>query len=320
MVFNDKKILIIGDLILDTYLIGDVNRISPEAPVPIVDITKKNNKLGGAANVALNIKKLGSTPIVCSVIGDDINGNVLKKIFDENDIETKFIIKSVNRKTSNKTRLIGNRHQLIRYDDENICKLDVKDFNRLNNTINDIFENQDIDVIIIQDYDKGVINKLTIDNLIRISKIKNIPIIVDPKKKNFNYYKNIKLIKPNLKELKENINLDLYLDRDKLLIKGSKILHERGIEIVVVTLSEDGMYISYDNGNKNKIISGIKRNISDVSGAGDTVISVISILILDLPIEEIGIISNLAGGIVCEYLGVVPINKKRLIKEIKKKI
>lgn len=316
--FENKKILIIGDVMLDTYLHGNVERISPEAPVPVVNIKKRVNKLGGAANVALNIKNLGSEPILCSIIGNELNGDILKKLLKDNDIKTEFILKSDNRKTTNKNRLIGNGVQVGRFDDESTHDLIYNDFKNLSRNLEIIIDRENIDIILIQDYDKGIIDRNMIDKIINLSKTEKIPVLVDPKKKNFNYYKDIKLIKPNFKELKDGLGLEhSTLNRDEILKNGSKILHDRGIEILFITLGSDGIYISYDYGKKSKIVSGIKRNISDVSGAGDTVISVISTLICDkLSIEEISNISNIAGGIVCEGVGVIPIEKEKLLKEI----
>lgn len=316
--FKSKKILIIGDVMLDTYLHGDVERISPEAPVPIINVKNQINKLGGAANVALNIKNLGSEPIICSVIGNGLNGNILKKILNDNNINTEYILKSENRKTTNKNRLIGNNVQVGRFDDETTHDLNYNDFKNLSRNLEIIIDRENIDIILIQDYDKGIIDRNMIDKIINLSKTEKIPVLVDPKNKNFNYYKDIKLIKPNFNELKDGLELEhSTLNRDEILKKGSKILHNRGIEILFVTLGGDGIYISYDFGKKTKTISGIKRNISDVSGAGDTVISVISTLICDnISIEEISKISNIAGGIVCEEIGVVPIEKEKLLKEI----
>lgn len=313
--FKNNEILIIGDLMLDTYLYGTVDRVSPEAPVPVVNIQRKENKLGGAGNVALNVKQLESEPIVCSVIGNDDSGKELKKLMKKNGISTDYIISSDSRNTTNKTRLIGNRYQITRFDEEMIDELNYNDFTNLVRTIELIIEKHDIDVILLQDYDKGVIDRNLIDKIIELSV--DIPVIVDPKKRNFSFYKNIKLIKPNFKELKEGLNIESGLDRDEILKLGVKKLHKRGIEIVFVTLSDDGIFISYDGGRKSKIVPGTKRHIYDVSGAGDTVISIISTLInKDLDIDEIAKISNVAGGIVCEQSGVIPIDIEKLRKEL----
>lgn len=317
--FKNKKILIIGDVMLDTYLYGNVERISPEAPVPIINIKEKIDKLGGAANVALNIKNLGSEPILCSIIGNDLNGNILKELLEKSEIKSDFILKSNDRKTTNKTRLIGNNTQIGRFDNESTHDLIYNDFKNLVRNLELIIDKENIDIILIQDYDKGVIDRNMINKIINLSKTEKIPVIVDPKKKNFNFYNNIKLFKPNFKELKDGLNLEnSTMNRNEILNFGSKELHKRGIEILFVTLGEDGIYISYNFGKDGAFIEGIRRSISDVSGAGDTVISIISTLICndELSIYDIAKISNIAGSLVCEESGVVPINKEKLLKEL----
>lgn len=313
--FEDKKILIVGDVMLDSYFFGNVERISPEAPVPIVDVTIKDNKLGGAANVAANIKNLGGTPILCSIIGDDTNGEIIINILKKLKIGTTWIFKSKKRITTNKTRIIGNNHQMLRVDEEIKNELG-EDNGIMQHMLYEIFNTEKIDCILFQDYDKGVINKEIIKYISDKAKISNIPILVDPKKNNFNFYNNIKLIKPNFKEFKDGLNL--VGNKLDLLENGSKILHDKGIEIVFITLSENGIYVSYKNNKKeiiNKIVPGIPRDVVDVSGAGDTVISVVAMLLNSMDIEQIAKISNLAGSIVCEEVGVVPINKDKLLKE-----
>lgn len=312
--FKNKNILIIGDIMLDSYLFGDVERISPEAPVPIIDIKTKQNKLGGAANVATNIKNLGGNPILCSVIGKDQNGNILLSLLTE-ICSTSFIYQSENRITTNKTRVIGNNHQMLRIDEELKSELNSEDQDHFLTLIDNALD-KNIDCILFQDYDKGVINESIITKISIRSNFSKIPIIVDPKKKNFSSYKNVKLFKPNLKEFKEGLNLT-DSDKNKLLKNGSEILHEKGIEIVFITLSENGIFVSYKKENNiiNKIIPGTARDVADVSGAGDTVIAVIAMLLNDIDIEEIAKIANFAGGIVCEEVGVVPIDKEKLLKE-----
>ena len=300
---------------LDSYFFGNVERISPEAPVPIVDIINKENKLGGAANVASNIKNIGGTPILCSIIGKDSTGEILLSLLKEQNISTNYIYKSINRITTNKTRIIGNNHQILRIDEE--IKEDLNnDYDKLISLVEYIIDSEKIDCILLQDYDKGILNESVINFIIEKANILNIIILVDPKKKNFNYYKNIELFKPNFKEFKESINLNIS-DKNELLKKGSIILHNRGINIICITLSENGIFISYKKENEiiSKIIPTTSRNIVDPSGCGDSVISIISMLINDIDIEEITKISNIAGGIACESVGVVSIDKNKLLKE-----
>jgi len=316
MKIENKKILLIGDLILDKYLIGDVNRISPESPVPVVELKSEENKLGGLANVALNIKNMGSEPIICSVVGNDNNGKLLKTLLNTNDIKVDYILESFKRKTTVKTRVIGNNYQIVRFDDEITTELKDDEYKILFNNIKRLVESNEIDIILLQDYDKGVINGDLINDIKKLVRSK-IPIIVDPKLRNFNNYSDIRLFKPNLKEFTDGLRLNTDLELDEKLNVGTNILHKRGIEIVIVTLSEKGVYISYDYGKKTKIIPSETKNIIDVSGAGDTFISILSTLLTtELTIEQISYISNVGSGLVCELPGVVPVDLKKLKEKI----
>lgn len=317
MLFENRKILIVGDVMLDTYLFGNVDRISPEAPVPVVDVIIKQDKLGGASNVAMNIKELGGTPIICTIIGDDIKGETLLTQLKRNKISTKYIIKSGARITTNKTRIIGNNHQMLRIDEELKENLKTEDINQLKNNIINVLENENIDIILIQDYDKGILNKDIINFIIDESQKLNIPLIADPKNKNFEFYHDLMLFKPNFKEFQEGLNIKNG-DRIEILEYGSKILHKKGIKIIFVTLSENGIFVSMKNGksHKNKIIHGIPRNVADVSGAGDTVVAIASMLLNKIDIDEIARICNVGGGLVCEEVGVVSIDKSKLLSEI----
>lgn len=313
--FKNKKILVIGDVMLDSYLFGNVNRISPEAPVPIVDILIKQDKLGGAANVAANIKNLGGTPILCSVIGKDQKGDIFLSLLEKRKISSKYIIQSDDRITTDKTRVIGNNHQMLRIDEEIKSELG-KDQKSFLININNIFKDNDIDCILFQDYDKGILNEKTINYIIVKAQKLNIPTIVDPKKRNFNHFTGVTLFKPNFKEFKEGVNIE-NLNRKELLKKGAIKLHNKGIEIVFVTLSENGIFISYKDKSKikSKIIPSSAIDVVDVSGAGDTVAAVTSMLLNEIDIEEIAKISNYAGGLACEEVGVVPIDKEKLLKK-----
>lgn len=315
-IFKNKNILIVGDVMLDSYIFGVVDRISPEAPVPIVNISQKQYKLGGAANVAANIKALGGNPILCSVVGEDVKSEIFFSELKKLKIDSTNIIQSKNRITTDKTRIIGNNHQMLRIDDEIITELDFDDKNLLLSSISTILKTRKIDCVLLQDYDKGVLCDEIISMIITKANNLKIPIIVDPKKRNFSYYTNITLFKPNFKEFREGLNITNNNKLESLQLGANK-LHQRGIEIVVVTLSEDGIFLSYNNGEISKIIHPkSKISVVDVSGAGDTVFSIISMLINDTNIEDVIKIANIGGGIVCEEFGVVTINKDKLLKEI----
>jgi rfaE bifunctional protein kinase chain/domain len=313
--FNKLNVLIIGDVMIDSYYYGDVNRISPEAPVPIVSVNKKDNRLGGAANVALNIKALGATPILCSVIGNDNASEKLIELLKKEDLSAEGIINSKERITTVKTRVIGNKHQVLRVDSEVDIPLSETENTNLTNAITSLINNRNIDVVIFQDYDKGVITEDLIENIISLCNSKNIPTAVDPKKRNFCSYKNATLFKPNLKELKEGLNIEIDPSNTKEVEAAIDQLNEnQNNKINFITLSEYGVLIKSDTDKKQ--ISAHIRSIADVSGAGDTVISVASLcLALNQSISMIAEIANLSGGLVCESVGVVPIDKDQLLLE-----
>ena len=314
--FNGLRILVIGDVMLDAYVMGKVNRISPEAPVPIVSLENEDARIGGAGNVALNLLALGAKPIICGVIGEDSSGDKLLNLFEKNGISTDGLVKSMVRKTTVKTRVISNKQQLLRIDSESTFPLLESEEIKLNNTIQNII-NQGIDGIIFEDYNKGVLTDSVIQNTIKIAKEKDIPTAVDPKKENFLSYKGVSLFKPNLKELKEGLNLNFDFNSNKdLFEKGIEVLEEKlQNEISFVTLSEHGVFIKTQT--EKYYVPAHMRSISDVSGAGDTVIAVATLcLISGASTKQIAEISNLAGGLVCEKSGVVSISKNDLFSEV----
>jgi rfaE bifunctional protein kinase chain/domain len=315
------KLLIIGDVMIDAYLWGHVDRISPEAPVPIVAVKKRANRLGGAANVALNVKAMGATPILCSVIGQDEKADTFIQLMREMQMPGGGILKSKNRLTTTKFRVIGNNTQMLRVDEEIDNPLNDDDLRTFLHLIEGIFEKYQINGVIFQDYDKGVITPALIEKVNTMAVKRNIPVAVDPKKRNFSHYKNLKLFKPNLKELREGMGVDFEKHDMENLRKAIRLLHQRqDIEIVLTTLSEEGVFISRkidDSHWEEAKLPAHVRSIADVSGAGDTVVSLASLcLALDLPIKTIAAISNLAGGQVCESVGVVPVDRDKLFKEL----
>jgi len=313
--FNHLKVLIIGDVMIDSYIYGDIERISPEAQVPVVLVKHKEDRLGGAANVARNIHSMGAKPILCSVIGTDSKGDVYIKLMNEQNLSVDGIIRSNDRITTVKTRVIGNKHQIARIDEEQEHEISNIERNQLITKIKSLIKAGDINVIIFEDYDKGIISETLIIEIVEEASKHNIPIAVDPKNKNFHSYKNVTLFKPNIKELKEGLNMEIDKSRKEDLLEAGSFLHKSNqIKLVMVTLSEAGVFMS--NGDTHDIFPAHIRNIEDVSGAGDTVISVAALsLALGLSSSMIGTLSNLAGGLVCEKVGVVPIDKIQLLNE-----
>jgi len=309
--------MVIGDVMVDAYLWGKVDRISPEAPVPIVAIQKRESRLGGAANVAINIRAMGATPLLCSVVGDDRNGEELKALMHEIGMDSAGIVNSSERVTTVKTRVIGNNHQLLRVDDEVIHDLSAKENFELIKRILALIDSVKPDVVIFEDYDKGVLGEELISKIVTICNSKNIPTAVDPKKKNFLAYKNVSLFKPNLHELKTGLKIEIEKPFATTIEKSTRqFREEQNIKTLMVTLSEAGVF--YCEGNKSDVIPAHIRNISDVSGAGDTVISVAALcLALNLSSSVMSSLANLAGGLVCEKVGVVPIDKQQLLEEAK---
>jgi rfaE bifunctional protein kinase chain/domain len=312
--FEHLNILVIGDVMVDNYVWGKVSRLSPEAPVPVVSVERKERRLGGAANVALNLQALGVHPILCSVIGVDQEGQHFLDLLRQQKLSQKGILKSRERITTVKTRIIGNHHQLIRIDDEMEEDIGTTETNQLLTLIQYILKHEKIHAVIFEDYNKGLITPRLIQRVVELCRNAGIPVCVDPKKKYFHAYKGVHLFKPNLKELKEGLKLDYTPSIKELQRLISSYRVKQKTDWVMVTLAEQGILI-----NSRKIKEHIPahvRNIADVSGAGDTVISVAAAC-RALECNEIltAALSNLAGGIVCEEVGVVPINKQRLLEE-----
>ena len=317
--FENLTVLIVGDVMIDRYLSGNINRISPEAPVPVVHLQNSENRLGGAANVALNIKALGANPILCSVIGKDEFGSHLLDILPKHGITTKGIIQSDNRVTTVKTRVIASNQHILRVDTEDTHDLDNKERQRLLNNIVSIIESKSPDVILFQDYNKGVLSEQIISDIMLIAVKQDIKTVVDPKLKNFFAYKKATLFKPNLKEVKDAININ-FPKSNSFLHNATQYLREKaGVENIIITLGEKGMYIN--DGKLQVSIPTQARDIADVCGAGDTVVSVAALGIgIEMSLENIAILANLAGGIVCEQVGVVPIDLNQLKEEYTKLI
>jgi len=314
--FSSCNILIVGDVMVDTYLWGSVSRISPEAPVPVVTSMKTESRMGGAANVALNVHSLGARPVICSIIGNDDAGKIFRSLLKKAGIDDNTVLASPERITTVKTRVIAGHQHLLRIDNETEQYLSQALEEKLNENIKAIIDSTKIDAIIFQDYDKGIITPGLIDFIIQLAQKKGIPTLVDPKKRNFKHYHHATLFKPNFKELTEGLNLHIDKnDIDAIGEAAKKLREKQSFEAVLVTLSENGMLIT-DNHNYH-IVPAIKREVADVSGAGDTVIAMAS-LCLACGIDAVSMaeLSNLAAGLVCEKVGVVPIEKEWLIKAL----
>jgi D-glycero-beta-D-manno-heptose-7-phosphate kinase len=316
--FSDLHILVIGDVMLDRYLTGNVFRISPEAPVPILDFQNSEDRPGGAANVAINITALGAKVTLAGIIGKDSDGSVLNDLLSDYGISGDNLLSFKNRQTTTKTRIMSGSQHLLRVDREDKTYLSSDDEALFMKMLNTIIQNAKPSGIILQDYNKGVLTGKVIRYILKLAGHLNIPTFVDPKKQNFLEYEGCTVFKPNKAEITGTFEhqADTLDDLDALDQMLRSSLHHK---ISFITLSKDGIYIS--DGNNSAIIPAEKRRIVDVCGAGDTVLSVLSLCyVKKLDLKTIAIIANIAGGQVCSKPGVVAINSDELKSELKRSI
>ena len=317
---SKMKVAVIGDAMLDTYWWGSVERISPEAPVPVVAVDKREKRIGGAGNVALNVQSLNASVALLTILGDDDDGIQLKQLLQDNNIDTRFILESKKRITTNKIRIISRNQQMMRLDAEHTEDIDETDETKLQNQIEKYILSEKPDIVILEDYNKGILTKNIIEHTIGLCNKTNIPITVDPKRKNFFSYKNATLFKPNLHEVFTSLNIiPKEISIDFLSDIHRRLKENLNHSISMITLSEQGIFYQ-ENNNKN-IVPSHRRNIADVSGAGDTVIAVASLIYASSKnIKLATAVANIAGGIVCEEVGTAAINKEKLLKECKELI
>ena len=298
--FSEKNVLVVGDLMLDTYLWGNAERISPEAPVPIVKVNKIEHNPGGAANIALNLATLGCKVSVIGLIGSDTEGKILTNILDQRNIVCTNLVESKNRPTTVKSRIIAHNQQVVRADREVLTDLSESSNKALVEAVDSNLS--DVDAVVLGDYNKGVLNSVSISHIIQMAGEAGKPIYVDPKKANFIMYKNVRLFKPNLIEFK-----NAYAVNESLEVAGFKLKNELNADILMITRSADG--VSLFNGSDYHHIPTKARQVHDVSGAGDPVIAAFTLSDLcGATPEESVEISNYAAGRVCEEVGVVPIS------------
>ena len=311
--FAKLRVMVIGDLMVDAYTWGKVTRISPEAPVPVVNDVKRENRLGGACNVVLDVASLGAKPLVFSVIGDDSTGSSLLDILREAGLSVDGIIQEAGRPTTIKERVIAGSQQLLRVDSETEKAISSASVSALLAAVKASISH--VDVIIFEDYDKGVLSAGLIQEVMGLARVAGIPTVVDPKKKNFFAYQGATLFKPNLHELRDGLGLDSS-DLSSLALPATvkKFKESQNFEGLFVTLSERGVYMDFRS--EQVAIPAHIRQIADVSGAGDTVISIAACaLAAGASPTQIAELANLGGGLVCEFLGVVPIEVNLLKRE-----
>ena len=313
--FNRLKVAIVGDVMLDTYWWGNTDRISPEAPVPVVSLQKKEMRVGGAANVALNTASLGASTTIISIIGDDADGIALTELLNGHGINTTMLLSSKERITTNKMRVMSRNQQMMRLDAEMTTDISASLELEMINNVRALFETNCPDVLIFEDYNKGVLTTHLIEQLIALCKEFGVVTTVDPKRNNFLAFKGVDIFKPNLKEVKEGLNVLV----DKINLNSLDAIHtalQEKLEhqISLITLSEKGVF--YQMQNEAKIIPTHVRSIADVSGAGDTVIAVASLVYAATKNMHLAAeMANIAGGLVCEEVGTAAIIKALFLKE-----
>ena len=313
--FGNITVAVIGDVMLDTYLFGKVERISPEAPVPVVAVQHKEQRIGGAGNVALNTVSLHAKTFIISVIGADDDGQQLTSLYSSQKIDTTYLITSPHRITTNKTRILGGNQQMMRLDSETTKDISTEEEDLLLNQLQKCIAHNKPSVVIFEDYNKGVLTERVIAEAIALCKQHNIITTVDPKHKNFFAFKGVTIFKPNLKEVKEGLNIAI----DEININTLNAVHLQLQEqlqhsISLITLSEKGVF--FQSEDESAIIPTHIRSIADVSGAGDTVIAVASLAYATTRDMKLAAdMANIAGGLVCEEVGTVAINNPKLLKE-----
>lgn len=312
MNFSSLKILVLGDVMIDRYLDGKVERISPEAPVPVMRLGDEDNRLGGAANVALNLKALGATPLLAGLVGDDPNGAVFRELMDSHGLSSGLIVTDSDRCTTVKTRLVAGGQQLMRVDREDTHDVQGAAAGALQDAVKAMLVEGSVDLLLFQDYNKGTLSKAVIENIISLAREHGVPTAVDPKDRNFMAFSGCSLFKPNLREIQQQVDFPVRPVLEDL-DKAANVLFARlKCAAVMITLSEHGIYVSAEN--TSAIYPTDARKVRDVSGAGDTVISVAACgLAAGMSLEEIAKLSNKAGAQVIAKSGVVAVNLPELL-------
>ncbi|WP_235296102.1 bifunctional heptose 7-phosphate kinase/heptose 1-phosphate adenyltransferase [Portibacter marinus] len=316
--FSDVHVLVLGDIMLDEYIFGNTKRISPEAPVPVVNLEKRHYRLGGAANVAMNTFALGAKTSIIGLIGDDFNGRLLTSLTDENKEMNTFLIKDVGRKTTCKTRILAANQHLLRVDNEDEYEVDDEIVGKVESMLKYIHHNTRIDIIVMQDYNKGFFSPAMIRAVINWSKENGVKSALDPKVNHIDVYKGVDIFKPNLKEVKTYLGSEVSVNLEGLAKVNEAIQERLSIDMLILTLSAEGIYVANQEGAHWESTS--VQSIVDVSGAGDTVMSLVALLYCneEASIEEIAQLANFGGAAVCRIPGVAVVDKEMIMNVIEK--
>lgn len=306
-----RKIAVIGDLMVDKYIWGDVIRISPEAPVPVVEVTEESERLGGAANVGLNLVGLGGKSVLIGVCGDDAQAAMMKDIVTRNGMDAGGIVTDKTRRTTVKTRVIAQQQHVVRIDQEHRHHISKSVEKQILDYLS--LHIDEIDGIILEDYNKGVLTLGLIRDVISLANRHGKLITVDPKKNHFFDYQNVTLFKPNLKETSEGLNRKLTTD-EEVIEAGTELLKKLNADYVLITRSEKGMSLFKKDGSHHHVPTQA-LHVADVSGAGDTVIATLTLaLAAGASIEESSALANLAGGFVVGEVGILPAKPEQVIE------
>lgn len=311
--FCGKRVAVIGDLMLDRYVWGSVSRISPEAPVPVLEVESESARLGGAANVANNIKALGAEPIPFGIVGADSAGDALRQILDEMNLPREGVITDTERLTTVKTRVIAHSQHVVRMDHE--TKRDISS-DLVNEVIKVLVSMKDgLDAILLEDYNKGMLTKELVAQVIDFARKNDKVVSVDPKQGNFFEYRNVTVFKPNRKEAEGALGISAGTD-EQAETAARELKKRLGCENVLLTRGEKGMTLVDKDGSVLHFPTKA-RKVADVSGAGDTVISTLTVaLVSGATVTEAAAIANHAGGLVCGEVGIAPVEKLRLFNEV----
>ena len=311
--FSGKRVAVVGDLMIDRYYWGAVTRISPEAPVPVVEVSSYSNRLGGAANVGNNIASLGGQPLLVGVVGEDDAGSLLRSLVRDAGFADQGILTDPSRPTTTKTRIIAHNQHVVRFDHEHKGDIGANIEDQVLGVLGK--ELPSLSAIIIEDYNKGVVTRGLIPGIIAAARSQGIPLTVDPKSNNFFEYRNVTVFKPNRKETEEALGTKLK-DQETIESAGRRLLETLAADNILLTLGERGMSL-FENTGRTTHVPTKARNVADVSGAGDTVISTLTMaMAAGASIREAAALSNFAGGIVCGEVGIVPIDPRVLYEAV----
>ncbi len=312
--FDRARVVILGDLMIDQYIWGKVKRISPEAPIPVVEVVREDFSLGGAANVASNLTALGASVEICGVVGEDAFGGMLMEMMKDKGIETRLVVKDSTRPTILKTRIVAHKQQVVRVDREDTSHVQGECLHEMRNRLRETIP--DVDAVILEDYGKGVIQERILSEIVPLARGLGKVVTVDPKREHFSLYKGVTAITPNREEAEEATGISI-TDERTLHEAGAQLMDRLRCDAVLITMGSEGMCL-FREGNAPLMIPARAREVYDVSGAGDTVIAVFtSALVAGGTFRQAAMLSNVAGGLVVEKLGTAVVTREEILARMK---